>query len=87
ITHAQVGVIDAAIQAALTDGAAALDIPARAIASGAAHDAAAFAAAGVPTAMIFIRNDKGSHNPDEAMELDDFMQGTRVLTRWLAQNA
>jgi N-carbamoyl-L-amino-acid hydrolase len=37
--------------------------------------------------MIFICNDKGSHNPDEAMELDDFMQGTRILTRWLAQNA
>jgi N-carbamoyl-L-amino-acid hydrolase len=87
ITHAQVGVIDPSIQAALTDGATVLDIPARAIASGAAHDAAAFAAAGVPTAMIFIRNDKGSHNPDEAMELDDFMQGTRILTRWLAQNA
>jgi beta-ureidopropionase / N-carbamoyl-L-amino-acid hydrolase len=87
ITHAKVGVIDPDIQAALTQNATALDIPIRAIASGAAHDAAAFAAAGVPTAMIFIRNDNGSHNPQEAMELDDFMQGTRILTRWLAENA
>ena len=45
---------------------------------------AAFAAAGVPTAMLFIRNDNGSHNPDEAMRIDDFMQGVRVLTQWLA---
>jgi N-carbamoyl-L-amino-acid hydrolase len=87
ITHAKVGVINPAIQGALTKGAAALSVPVRAIASGAAHDAAAFAAAGVPTAMIFIRNANGSHNPHEAMELDDFMDGTRVLTRWLAENA
>jgi beta-ureidopropionase / N-carbamoyl-L-amino-acid hydrolase len=87
ITHAKVGVIDPTIQAALTKGAAALNVPVRAIASGAAHDAAAFAAAGVPTAMIFIRNANGSHNPHEAMELDDFMDGTRILTRWLSENA
>lgn len=87
ITRARVGVIDPALQTALTEIAATLDIPVRAIASGAAHDAAAFAAAGVPTAMIFIRNDNGSHNPFEAMELDDFMQGTRILTRWLSENA
>ena len=30
---------------------------------------------GVPTAMIFVRNEHGSHNPDEAMELADFAQG------------
>jgi N-carbamoyl-L-amino-acid hydrolase len=29
--------------------------------------------------MIFIRNEHGSHNPHEAMELDDFMYGTDVL--------
>lgn len=47
--------------------------------SGAGHDAALFASAGVPTGMIFIRNQHGSHNPAEAMDLDDFMQGVRLL--------
>ena len=87
ITRAAIGAIDPAIQDALADGAKQLAIPARRIASGAAHDAAAFAAAGVPTAMIFVRNAHGSHNPDEAMEIDDFMQGTRLMTWWLTQKA
>ena len=39
-----------------------------AMASGAGHDAAVFANCGVPTAMIFVRNEHGSHNPDEAMD-------------------
>ena len=32
-------------------------------------------------AMIFIANQNGSHNPDEAMELADFMRGTELLWR------
>jgi beta-ureidopropionase / N-carbamoyl-L-amino-acid hydrolase len=51
-----------------------IDIP-----SGAGHDAANFANAGVPSGMIFIRNDNGSHNPDEKMALEDFIMGTEVL--------
>jgi N-carbamoyl-L-amino-acid hydrolase len=53
------------------------------MASGAGHDAAVFAKAGIPTGMIFVRNDNGSHNPDEAMELDDFSVGTAALIRLL----
>ena len=49
------------------------------MASGAGHDAAVFAAMGIPTAMIFIRNENGSHNPDEAMELADFAVGAEAL--------
>jgi N-carbamoyl-L-amino-acid hydrolase len=49
------------------------------ISSGAGHDCATFANQGVPSAMIFIRNDHGSHNPDEAMEIDDFAQCCRLL--------
>ena len=41
--------------------------------SGGGHDAAVFAAAGVPSVMVFVRNRNGSHNPDEAMDLQDFM--------------
>jgi N-carbamoyl-L-amino-acid hydrolase len=49
------------------------------MASGAGHDAAIFAKLGIPTGMIFIRNEHGSHNPDEAMSLDDFAVGMRCL--------
>ncbi len=49
------------------------------MASGAGHDAAVFAKMGIPTGMIFVRNDHGSHNPDEAMTLDDFGVGAAAL--------
>ena len=62
-----------------TLGVSAMDLP-----SGASHDAAAFATAGVPTAMLFIRNANGSHNPHEAMAIQDFTEATRVLAWWLA---
>jgi N-carbamoyl-L-amino-acid hydrolase len=34
--------------------------------------------------MIFIRNAHGSHNPDEAMALDDFAAAARLLTSFIA---
>jgi N-carbamoyl-L-amino-acid hydrolase len=37
--------------------------------------------------MIFVRNAHGSHNPQEAMEMDDFMAGAEVLYRALAEGA
>jgi N-carbamoyl-L-amino-acid hydrolase len=49
------------------------------MASGAGHDAAVFAKVGIASAMILVRNDHGSHNPDEAMALEDFAVGTRAL--------
>jgi len=49
------------------------------MASGAGHDSSVFANAGVPAGMIFVRNDKGSHNPHEAMEFSDFFLATEVL--------
>ncbi|HMO27822.1 Zn-dependent hydrolase [Enterovirga sp.] len=81
---APVGPMDADIIDDFNRGAAALAIPARTLHSPASHDAAAFAAAGVPVGMIFVRNRNGSHNPAEAMELDDFMEGTALITWWLA---
>jgi N-carbamoyl-L-amino-acid hydrolase len=53
------------------------------MASGAGHDAAIFATLGIPTAMIFVRNEHGSHNPAEAMAMDDFATGTDALLRLL----
>lgn len=49
--------------------------------SGAGHDAAIFQTAGVPAGMIFVRNQHGSHNKHEAMNIDDFMLGVEVLWR------
>jgi N-carbamoyl-L-amino-acid hydrolase len=49
------------------------------MASGAGHDAVVFAGMGIPTAMLFIRNANGSHNPDEAMELADFAVAAEAL--------
>lgn len=54
-------------------------IPHMRLASGAGHDAAVFAHAGVPTAMLFIRNANGSHNPLEDMSMDDLLLATRIL--------
>lgn len=78
-TRAAAARIDPALRAhlrALADreGITALDLP-----SGGGHDCATFAGAGVPSAMIFVRNDRGSHNPDEAMDMEDFGQGMRLL--------
>jgi N-carbamoyl-L-amino-acid hydrolase len=53
--------------------------------SPASHDAAAFAAAGVPVGMIFVRNEHGSHNPREAMEIDDFLAACTILADWVAR--
>ena len=55
------------------------NIPCELIPSGAGHDSAMFANAGIPSAMLFVRNQHGSHNPEEAMDLDDFMLGAAAL--------
>src|SRR5579863_7673948 len=85
--RAAVGVVDPAIRAELVRGAAALGIQTLDLGSPASHDAAAFAAVGVPMGMIFVRNANGSHNPREAMTIDDFLAGTALLTWWLAETA
>ena len=52
------------------------------LASGAGHDAAIFAAAGVPTAMLFVRSLNGgvSHSPDEESSAEDVLLAVDVLT-------
>lgn len=53
------------------------------MASGGGHDAAVFSEAGIPSAMVFVRNRNGSHNPAEDMEICDFMAGVEMLYRFL----
>lgn len=68
----------------LEETAGTLGIPCDRVPSGAGHDASVFANAGVPSAMIFVRNEHGSHNPHEAMDIDDFMAGARLLCEAVA---
>lgn len=55
------------------------------IPSGAGHDASLFANAGIPSGMLFVRNQNGSHNPHEAMDMGDFMLGVQALHTALAR--
>jgi acetylornithine deacetylase/succinyl-diaminopimelate desuccinylase-like protein len=60
----------------------ALGLPAIELPSGAGHDAAILAAAGVPTAMLFVRSLNGgvSHSPDELSSPEDISLAVDVLT-------
>jgi N-carbamoyl-L-amino-acid hydrolase len=71
----------------LRGAARALGLPDEPMPSGAGHDAAVFANQGVPSSMIFVRNQNGSHNPDEAMEIDDFVAGVEVMSAALQEAA
>lgn len=52
--------------------------------TGAGHDAGILANAGVPTAMLFVRNPTGtSHSPQEFAERDDCLAGIDALTAGL----
>ena len=79
LTNSLPGPIDKDHRARLERLAGTIGIPAITMASGAGHDSAVFGRMGVPTAMIFIRNEHGSHNPDEAMDLADFALGLKLL--------
>lgn len=82
ISESEPALMDGAVAAALHEAAIATGVTPPFMACGAGHDAAVFANAGVPTGMLFIRNDKGSHNADEAMSLDDFAIAAGVLSRY-----
>lgn len=79
--------MDAGLRAGLGTAATAAGVAWREMASGGGHDAAAFAQAGVPAAMLFVRNQNGSHNPNESMRLEDFAAGCAVMTRWAVEAA
>lgn len=72
------------VQQGLIQAATALGVPYKVMPSGGGHDAAAFAQAGIPAGMLFVRNQNGSHNPHEAMRHEDFAMACAVLTSWAA---
>lgn len=58
--------------------------PLPAIPSCAGHDAGVLSRAGIPSAMLFVRNPAGvSHSPEEYAEWDDCVEGARTLGRIL----
>jgi N-carbamoyl-L-amino-acid hydrolase len=71
---------DAALTAELRAGLADRWGPVPVIPTMAGHDAGILAAAGVPTAMMFVRNPTGvSHSPAEYAEPADCLAGTEAL--------
>ena len=54
----------------------------------AGHDAGILSDAGIPTAMVFVRNPTGiSHSPDEHAEMADCLAGVEALADVLAELA
>jgi N-carbamoyl-L-amino-acid hydrolase len=72
--------MDRRLMALLEDAGSALGIATRRMPT-VGHDAAMFARAGIPCAVLLIRNANGSHNADEALDRKDFAAGVHVLAR------
>ncbi|MCA3325430.1 MAG: Zn-dependent hydrolase [Roseomonas sp.] len=81
------GLMDPSLMMAFADAAAACGIKATKLHSPGTHDANNFAALGVKTGMLLVRNRNGSHNPHEAMETDDLMAAIAILARFIAKDA
>lgn len=71
--------MDPGVVSRLQAAAGRQDLPRDTIASGAGHDSAVLAEAGVASAMIFIRSANGSHNPEEHMDISDLARGVAIL--------
>jgi N-carbamoyl-L-amino-acid hydrolase len=76
-----VAALDSRLIESFTHAAEAAGVPTLTLPSGAGHDAAVFAEAGIPAGMLFVRNAHGSHNADEAMEIEDLAAAVLVLKR------
>jgi beta-ureidopropionase / N-carbamoyl-L-amino-acid hydrolase len=73
---------DAALRDRLAAVLASDGTPAPVLPTGAGHDAGILSAAGVPTAMLFVRNPTGvSHSPAEHAETADCHAGVTALAR------
>ena len=85
VTNAEPANMDEDLRARLHRQLDKLSIPTMDIDSGGGHDCAVFAGQEVKSAMLFIRNDGGSHNPDETMEIADFEKAAEVLANFLIE--
>lgn len=79
---------DAELTARLAGRLGSDGVPAPCLPTGAGHDAGILAAAGVPTAMLFVRNPTGvSHSPAETTSDDDCVAGVTALAACLRELA
>ena len=76
--------MSAALVEAAHAQAARLGIACRTMVSGAGHDTAVLAGQGVPSTMVFVRNQNGSHNPDEAMRVEDLCAAASLVAHLVA---
>lgn len=61
------------------------EVSAPVLGTGAGHDAGILATAGIPSAMLFVRNPTGvSHSPEEFAERDDCLAGVTALADCVA---
>jgi len=65
----------------VVQGAGLMGCRPRRMLSGGGHDAAAFAAAGWQSVMVFIRNWNGSHCPEEGMDIGDLAVAVEAVYR------
>ena len=79
--------MDGELRATLLAELEARRLPRVELPSGAGHDAGILAAAGIPSAMLFVRSLAGgvSHSPDELSSVEDIALGVEVLTAALAR--
>lgn len=75
--------LDESLRLRLRELAEGQGTPVTVLPSGAGHDTATFARAGVRSALIFVRNQNGSHNPDEAMRMSDFHHAADLVANCL----
>jgi allantoate deiminase len=75
------------LRSLLRDELEARGLPIVELPSGAGHDAAVLASAGVPSAMLFVRSLEGgiSHSPDERSSAEDIALAVEVLSAALAR--
>jgi allantoate deiminase len=80
--------MDPGLQGVLREEIEARGLPAVELTSGAGHDAAVLAAAGVPSVMLFVRSLNGgvSHSPDELSSQEDIELAIDVLAAALARS-
>jgi beta-ureidopropionase / N-carbamoyl-L-amino-acid hydrolase len=71
--------LDAQLIELLEDTAGSMDIATHRMPT-VGHDTAMFVRAGIPSAMILVRNANGSHNPEESLEREHFAAGVRLLS-------
>jgi N-carbamoyl-L-amino-acid hydrolase len=79
--------MDEVLQTEMAAAAEVAGVPFLRMLSGGGHDAAAFAQAGVPASLLFVRNQFGSHNPRETMRMEDFDAACAVISRWVVARA